>query len=67
MTASVFYGMRKGEMLRLKKARQEAYGLTTRDIVFDGIRERPGYSEPWILSGNGCFRLGDFERVKGTP
>lgn len=62
MKASAFYSLKPGAALHLKPERAAAYGLPDRLVHFEGVKERPGYSVPWILATGGSYKPADFAR-----
>lgn len=63
MKASIFYSLSPGAVLHLKPQRAADYGLPDRLVHFVGIRERPGYSVPYIIATGGYYRPSDFARL----
>ena len=63
MNAEEFYKMEPGDTLWLKSERAQAYGSTTGQIIFKGIKEDKKRKTPWILAvGGGCYRPSDFDK-----
>lgn len=53
-----------GMTLRLKPARQRAYGLNSGLVTVDALKPRPGYKVPFVRSGENYFMPQDFQGEK---
>jgi hypothetical protein len=52
-------------LLRLKKTRAAAYGVSYYDLVkVTGIRANPPYQTPWVISGADAYKPSDFEKLR---
>ncbi len=49
-----------GMVLKLKRERQEAYGMESDRVEVTAIKPRPGYVVPWIMSGTEAYKPQDF-------
>ena len=49
-----------GMMLKLKKERQEAYGMESGFVEVTAIKPREGYKVPWIVSNGSYYKSQDF-------
>ena len=62
MKTSAFYALPGGAALHLKPERANAYGLPDRLVHFFGIKERTGYSVPFIEATGGIYKPSDFAK-----
>lgn len=63
--------IRVGSILRLKRERREAYGLSFTHVRVESIKQREGYKSFWVIArpvkgtpfaDGGFFKASDFER-----
>jgi len=55
-----------GLILRVKKERREAYGSdTSAQYLVTALKQRDGYSVPWIMCGSLVFKASDFDKIVG--
>ena len=52
--------IRVGMILKLKKQRQEAYGMESGRVEVTAIKANPPYVVPWIMSGTDAYKPQDF-------
>ena len=50
-----------GMVLKLKKHRQEAYGMESDRVEVTAIKPHPPYLVPWIMSGTDAYKPSDFK------
>ena len=52
-----------GMTLKLKKQRQNDYGMQTAFVTVTALKPHKCYKRTWVISGTDCYKTSDFEAI----